>query len=248
STTCTPSTGRPRRCWPRCGRATSRRAPTGRGACPRTSSPCARSTGSRSSSSTPSSTPRRTCCGASGNAAVRRLTKLVAAANAGPAEWLVAALTTFAESVLSLVPSGFAAYVRIFHPALHLPPSRARVSPLDGVDRSGPRQRVERVRLPIGQYLVAGRSSLVRRDRDRPELDVRRLLRSVLHGSARRPGAGGAAYRPLDRHQLDERPHQSRARPEARSLAGSGGGPRTRDRPTGLSLPSEAVESREREA
>ena len=45
------------------------------------------------------------------------MTKLVAAANAGPAEWLVAALTTFAELVLSLVPSGFAAYVRIFHPA-----------------------------------------------------------------------------------------------------------------------------------
>src|SRR5579862_7410629 len=32
-----------------------------------------------------------------------------------PAEWLVADICTFAESVLSLVPSGFDAYVRVFH-------------------------------------------------------------------------------------------------------------------------------------
>jgi hypothetical protein len=33
------------------------------------------------------------------------------------ADWLVGDITTFAESVLSLVPSGFAAYCRVFHPA-----------------------------------------------------------------------------------------------------------------------------------
>lgn len=34
-----------------------------------------------------------------------------------PADWVVAALPTFGESVLSLVPAGFGAYVRVFHPA-----------------------------------------------------------------------------------------------------------------------------------
>ncbi|MGH3048540.1 MAG: hypothetical protein ACRDLK_00155 [Gaiellaceae bacterium] len=42
---------------------------------------------------------------------------LAPAENASPADWLVERLTTFAESVTSLVPSGFEAYVRIFHPA-----------------------------------------------------------------------------------------------------------------------------------
>jgi hypothetical protein len=43
--------------------------------------------------------------------------RLSPASDASPAAWIVGSLTTFAESVLSLVPAGFAAYVRIFHPA-----------------------------------------------------------------------------------------------------------------------------------
>jgi hypothetical protein len=39
------------------------------------------------------------------------------AADASAADWLVGDITTFAESVLSIVPSGFPAYCRIFHPA-----------------------------------------------------------------------------------------------------------------------------------
>jgi hypothetical protein len=34
-----------------------------------------------------------------------------------PADWLVADITTFAKSVLSLLPAGFEAYGRVFHPA-----------------------------------------------------------------------------------------------------------------------------------
>lgn len=41
---------------------------------------------------------------------------LVRAAGVGAADWLVAGIHGFAESVLSLVPSGFAAYARVFHP------------------------------------------------------------------------------------------------------------------------------------
>lgn len=39
------------------------------------------------------------------------------AVDASAAEWIVAGLRGFADSVLSLVPVGFAAYVRVFHPA-----------------------------------------------------------------------------------------------------------------------------------
>jgi len=39
------------------------------------------------------------------------------AADTGPAEWIVDGLRGFADSVLSLVPAGFPAYVRVFHPA-----------------------------------------------------------------------------------------------------------------------------------
>jgi hypothetical protein len=39
------------------------------------------------------------------------------AENAEPARWLVERLTTFGENVLSIVPSGFEAYARVFHPA-----------------------------------------------------------------------------------------------------------------------------------
>lgn len=37
--------------------------------------------------------------------------------SAEPAQWLVERLTTFGKNVLSIVPSGFEAYARIFHPA-----------------------------------------------------------------------------------------------------------------------------------
>lgn len=39
------------------------------------------------------------------------------AQNAEPAHWLAERLTTFGENVLSVVPSGFEAYARVFHPA-----------------------------------------------------------------------------------------------------------------------------------
>jgi hypothetical protein len=39
------------------------------------------------------------------------------ATDAGPADWIVSGLRGFAASVLSLVPEGFSAYVRVFHPA-----------------------------------------------------------------------------------------------------------------------------------
>lgn len=42
---------------------------------------------------------------------------LRAAENASPADWVVAGIRGFGESVLSLVPEGFPAYVRVFHPA-----------------------------------------------------------------------------------------------------------------------------------
>ena len=37
--------------------------------------------------------------------------------NAEPARWLVERLTMFGVDVLSIVPSGFEAYARVFHPA-----------------------------------------------------------------------------------------------------------------------------------
>lgn len=45
------------------------------------------------------------------------VTRLRAAVDVRPAEWLVAGLRGFGESVLSLVPVGFPVYVRVFHPA-----------------------------------------------------------------------------------------------------------------------------------
>jgi hypothetical protein len=45
------------------------------------------------------------------------MAKLTPAADTSTAEWIVAALRTFGESVLSLVPAGFSTYVRLFHPA-----------------------------------------------------------------------------------------------------------------------------------
>ena len=45
------------------------------------------------------------------------MSPLTLSSDLSPADWIVESLTTFAESVESFVPSGFAAYVRIFHPA-----------------------------------------------------------------------------------------------------------------------------------
>ena len=45
------------------------------------------------------------------------VTQLRPALDARPAEWVIAGLLGFAQSVLSLVPAGFQAYVRVFHPA-----------------------------------------------------------------------------------------------------------------------------------
>jgi hypothetical protein len=46
------------------------------------------------------------------------------AADAHPADWVVAGVRGFAESVLSLVPEGFGFYVRLFHPAYRRPAER----------------------------------------------------------------------------------------------------------------------------
>jgi hypothetical protein len=40
-----------------------------------------------------------------------------AAVDAHPVDWVVAGLRGFADSVVSLVPAGFSAYLRVFHPA-----------------------------------------------------------------------------------------------------------------------------------
>lgn len=43
--------------------------------------------------------------------------ELRSAPDASPAGWVAAGMQGFAESVLSVVPDGFGAYARIFHPA-----------------------------------------------------------------------------------------------------------------------------------
>jgi hypothetical protein len=43
--------------------------------------------------------------------------RLTSAPDTAPSAWVVAGLQGFGESVLSLVPAGFATYIRIFHPA-----------------------------------------------------------------------------------------------------------------------------------
>jgi len=45
------------------------------------------------------------------------MSQLEASPDTEPAGWIVAALQTFGRTVLGLVPAGFAAYVRVFHPA-----------------------------------------------------------------------------------------------------------------------------------
>src|SRR4051812_38936935 len=47
---------------------------------------------------------------------------LTSSEDTAPADWIVAALRTFGESVLSLVPGGFPRYVRVFHPAYRFDP------------------------------------------------------------------------------------------------------------------------------
>jgi hypothetical protein len=48
------------------------------------------------------------------------VTRLTPARDLDPTRWIVEALQTFGESVLSLVPTGFETYVRVFHPAWKL--------------------------------------------------------------------------------------------------------------------------------
>lgn len=48
------------------------------------------------------------------------MSALAPAPHAGPADWIVEGVQTFGESVLSLLPKGFPAYVRVFHPAGHV--------------------------------------------------------------------------------------------------------------------------------
>jgi hypothetical protein len=45
-----------------------------------------------------------------------------AAVDARAADWVVAGLRGFGESVLSLVPPGFSEYLRVFHPSDTLNP------------------------------------------------------------------------------------------------------------------------------
>src|SRR4051794_41000870 len=47
-----------------------------------------------------------------------RMAELVPADDVTAADWVVAALTTFGDSVTSVVPSGYDSYVRLFHPAV----------------------------------------------------------------------------------------------------------------------------------
>src|SRR5215472_15685756 len=69
---------------------------------------------------------RKTGCpagrGRSHNSAMARIGDYETAPDAGPASWVIAGLRGFAESVLSLVPEGFEAYARIFHPAWNYEP------------------------------------------------------------------------------------------------------------------------------
>jgi hypothetical protein len=64
-------------------------------------------------------------------AKVVTLPRLQPGANAQAAEWVIAGLRGFGESVLSLVPAGFAAYVRIFHPARRQPPGSSELTPVN---------------------------------------------------------------------------------------------------------------------
>jgi hypothetical protein len=50
------------------------------------------------------------------------VTALSPADDTTAADWIVAALRTFGDSVVSLVPSGYAAYARVFHPAYRFDP------------------------------------------------------------------------------------------------------------------------------
>jgi hypothetical protein len=51
---------------------------------------------------------------------------LLRAADAGPAQWVVDSLKTFAQNVASIVPSGFESYARVFHPAQRSHPDSPR--------------------------------------------------------------------------------------------------------------------------
>jgi hypothetical protein len=59
------------------------------------------------------------------------LTRLSLVTDLSPAGWIVGSLTDFAKSVNSIVPRGFTAYVRVFHPAYRRPaPEQPPVVPV----------------------------------------------------------------------------------------------------------------------
>jgi hypothetical protein len=55
-----------------------------------------------------------------------KVTTLIPANDTSAADWIVAALQTFGASVVSLVPSGYRAYARVFHPAYRFDPHSPR--------------------------------------------------------------------------------------------------------------------------
>jgi hypothetical protein len=62
------------------------------------------------------------------------VTRLTPARDLDPTRWIVEALQTFGESVLSLVPSGFETYVRVFHPAWRLDEEGMPTAPVRWAD------------------------------------------------------------------------------------------------------------------
>lgn len=71
-----------------------------------------------------------------------------------PAQWVTDRIQTFGESVASLVPTGFEAYARIFHPALSLIPGEERSVPWAEIATAGGRKAHAEMQLPnlTGQW------------------------------------------------------------------------------------------------
>jgi hypothetical protein len=75
---------------------------------------------------------------------------LSAAPDASAADWFVAGLGEFGKSVNSLVPSGFAAYVRVFHPARRGPwpnPTAVSWSAIAAANQTAPHAEMQLVAL-----------------------------------------------------------------------------------------------------
>jgi hypothetical protein len=62
------------------------------------------------------------------------VTRLTPARDLDPTRWIVEALQTFGESVLSLVPAGFETYLRVFHPAWSLDAQGMPTAPVRWAD------------------------------------------------------------------------------------------------------------------